>query len=88
MIRVMVVEDNDPLRDALCASLGSELGIEIVAACRDGHEAVEQLDLEPDVVVTDLAMPRLDGVGLTHVASRPEHRHAVRRIETWCPCCT
>jgi DNA-binding NarL/FixJ family response regulator len=67
MIRVMVVDDNDLMRYALRESLSSERGIEIVAECRDGHEAAEHLDLEPDVVVTDVSMPRLNGVDLTRL---------------------
>jgi DNA-binding NarL/FixJ family response regulator len=68
MIRVMVVDDNDLLRYALRESLYAERGIEIVAECRDGQEAAEHLGgLAPDVVVTDLSMPRLDGVDLTRL---------------------
>ena len=77
MIRVMVVDDNDLLRYALRESLYAERGIEVVAECRDGQEAAEHLDaLDPDVVVTDLSMPRLDGVDLTRliVQTRPTTR--------------
>ena len=70
MIRVMVVDDNDLLRHALRESLGSERDITIVAQCRDGQEAADHLDLEPDVVVTDLSMPRLNGVDLTRLIMR------------------
>ena len=77
MIRVMVVDDNDLLRYALRDSLYAERSIELVAECRDGQEAAEHLDaLDPDVVVTDLSMPRLDGVALTRliVQTRPATR--------------
>jgi DNA-binding NarL/FixJ family response regulator len=77
MIRVMVVDDNDLLRYALRDSLYAERSIELVAECRDGQEAAEHLDaLDPDVVVTDLAMPRLDGVDLTRLImqTRPTTR--------------
>jgi DNA-binding NarL/FixJ family response regulator len=67
MIRVMVVDDNDLLRHALRESLNSERVIEIVAECGDGHEAAKHLDLEPNVVVTALSMPRLNGVDLTRL---------------------
>jgi DNA-binding NarL/FixJ family response regulator len=68
MIRVRVVDDNDLLRYARRESLYAERGIERVAECRDGPEAAEQMGaLAPDVVVTDLSMPRLDGVDLTRL---------------------
>ena len=76
MIRVMVVDDNDLLRYALCESLSSERDITIVAQCRDGQEAADHLDLEPDAVVTDLSMPRLNGVDLTRLIV--QERRAIR----------
>ena len=86
MIRVMVVDDNDLLRYALRESLYAEHGIELVAECRDGQEAAEQLDaLDPDVVVTDLSMPRLDGVDLTRLIMRTRPalpRRLLRRAQT------
>jgi len=70
MIRVMVVEDNDLVRQALREVLCAERDIELVADYEDGQEAAEHLDLAPDVVVTDLSMPRLDGVDLTRLIMR------------------
>ena len=79
MIRVMVVDDNALLRHALRESLYAERDIEIVADCADGQEAAEHLDLAPDVVITDLSMPRLDGVDLTRLImqARPATRVVV-----------
>ena len=69
MIRVMVVDGNDLLRQALREALYAERDIEIVADYEDGEEAAD-LDLAPDVVVTDLSMPRRDGVDLTRLIMR------------------
>jgi CheY-like chemotaxis protein len=58
---VLVVEDDESIRDSLVEYLESSgYG---VAAVADGHEAVEALlgGLEPDLVVLDLVMPRMDG---------------------------
>lgn len=70
MIRVMVVDDNALLRQALRESLHAECDIKLVADYEDGQEAAEHLDLAPDVVVTGLSMPRLDGVDLTRLIMR------------------
>lgn len=60
---VLLAEDDWGLRDLLAEVLRAE-GYRVLAA-RDGAHALAQLDGEPPaVVVTDLQMPRLDGIGL------------------------
>jgi two-component system chemotaxis sensor kinase CheA len=63
--RVMVVEDSFTVRE-LQRSILEAAGYSVVAA-RDGREALRVLDSDPDIVlvVTDLEMPVLDGLGLT-----------------------
>ena len=64
MLRVVVVEDDVQLRQALTASLRS-MGIEVLAQSCDGLEALDALaDLHPDLILTDCQMPRLDGISL------------------------
>lgn len=61
-IRVMVVDDNDALRQLVTVILGLEDGIEVVAEARDGFEAVTKAEqLRPDVVLMDVTMPRCSG---------------------------
>ena len=65
-IRVVVADDQRVVRDGLVVLLGLLEGIEVVAAAGDGAEAVELADLhDADVVLMDLRMPVLDGVGAT-----------------------
>lgn len=62
--RILVVDDS-PLTRELLASLLDAVGFEVSTA-PDGEEAFEQLLKAPaELVVTDLEMPRLDGLGLT-----------------------
>ena len=70
--RVLVVDDSLSVRRAI-ASLLEDQGYE-VALARDGLEAVKSMDINrPDVVLTDLEMPNMNGLELTaHVRSRPE----------------
>lgn len=60
--RILVVEDDDAIRDALIAILEIE-GHEIVTAenGKDAFDKLAQLDYEPDVILLDLNMPRLSG---------------------------
>ena len=62
-IRVLLADDHGILRAGLRALLGNEPDIEVVGEAADGEEAVTQAAaLAPDVVVLDIAMPRLDGL--------------------------
>jgi DNA-binding response OmpR family regulator len=69
--RVLVIEDDDALRKVLEIRLGLD-GFE-VAVAPDGEAGLEVLvDFHPDVVISDLMMPRLDGIGFCRAArSRP-----------------
>jgi DNA-binding NarL/FixJ family response regulator len=62
-IRVLLADDHGILRAGLRALLANEPDIEVVGEAADGEEAVAQATaLAPDVVVLDIAMPRLDGL--------------------------
>jgi len=62
--RILVVDDS-PLTRELISSLLEAMGYDIFNA-QDGQDAVEQLaKMEVDMVVTDLEMPRMDGLELT-----------------------
>jgi two-component system, NarL family, response regulator LiaR len=64
MIRVLLVDDHAVVREGLRAFLELQDGIEVVGEAADGEEAVTQAtNLRPDVILMDLVMPRLDGVG-------------------------
>ena len=63
MIRVIVVDDHDLLREGVTACLNGYDDIEVVGTAPSGEVAVERsLELEPDVVVMDLIMPGAGGV--------------------------
>src|SRR6476469_4313921 len=62
-IRVMVVDDAAIVRSLLSRWIDEAPGLKLVAALRNGREAIERLDqARPDVVVLDVEMPELDGI--------------------------
>ena len=62
-IRVMVVDDQELMRDGLIAVLERQRGITIVASAADGNEALERAEeAHPHIVLMDVRMPTMDGV--------------------------
>jgi DNA-binding NarL/FixJ family response regulator len=61
-IRVVVADDHNLVRQGIRSLLEKAEDIDVVGEAADGQEAVDQVErLAPDVLVMDLAMPRLDG---------------------------
>jgi response regulator RpfG family c-di-GMP phosphodiesterase len=66
VVRVLVVDDDEDMRAMVSAGLDRDERIDVVARAHDGREAVALADEhDPDVVVMDVNMPRLDGCGAT-----------------------
>ena len=65
-IRVLIADDQKIVREGLVSLIGLLPGITVVGAATDGEDAVRlALELEPDVVLMDLNMPRCNGVEAT-----------------------
>jgi DNA-binding NarL/FixJ family response regulator len=63
VIRVVLADDHAVVRQGLRTFLDLQDDIEVVAEASDGHEAVAAAErLDPDVVLLDLVMPRMDGL--------------------------
>jgi NarL family two-component system response regulator LiaR len=64
VIRILIADDHAVVRQGLRTYLELQEDVEVVAEAADGEEAVRAAERhEPDVILLDLAMPRLDGVG-------------------------
>lgn len=61
-LRVLVVDDQDSMRQLICAGLRN-LGIQHIHAAEDGIAALAQLRAQPaDLVLLDAEMPRMNGI--------------------------
>ncbi len=77
MTSILIVDDQEVVREGLRAILGTVPGFEVVGVAPNGSVAVESVaDLVPDVVLMDLNMPLMNGVEATRtiVGSHPEVR--------------
>lgn len=75
VIRVLLADDHEILRKGLAGLLNAHDDIHVIAEASDGEQALTMaLELGPDVVVMDIAMPRLSGLDATRriVAALPE----------------
>jgi DNA-binding NarL/FixJ family response regulator len=68
MIRVLICDDQDVVREGLRAILGTQPAMEVVGVASDGAQAVEVVEtLKPDVVLMDLNMPGVNGIQATRI---------------------
>ena len=66
MIRVLLVDDNGQFRAVLRRLLEREADIEVIDEADNGRSAVEAaVTQQPDLVLMDVSMPRLDGIAAT-----------------------
>ncbi len=77
--RILVVDDEELIRDLLKMVLVDEGYVVVTAA--DGEEAIKRLEMSPfDLVITDLVMPRVNGVEVLRAAKRIDPGYPVMVI--------
>ena len=70
-LRVIVADDERPARSFLAGILRGFEDVDVIAEAASGAECVEQIEtLTPDLVLLDLQMPELDGLGVVRLVRR------------------
>lgn len=70
-VRVLIVDDQQLMRDGISSLLSIQEGIEVIGAAANGQEAMEQaLALSPDVILMDVRMPVMNGIAATEQIRR------------------
>lgn len=72
LYKLMLVDDEEEVRKSIIKKIDwQSLGFSVVADAENGAEAIEKIDLyEPDVVMTDIKMPYMDGLTLIEKVSK------------------
>jgi DNA-binding NarL/FixJ family response regulator len=84
LISVMLVDDHPVVREGLRGMLDAEPDLTVVGAAASGEEAVTlAAALTPDVILMDLRMPGLDGVGATERIVRGDSKSKVVVLTTY-----
>lgn len=62
-VRIVLADDHDLVRSGIKALLSMVEGVEVIAEARDGKELITLVEsLSPDIVMTDISMPGMDGI--------------------------
>ena len=74
-LRILIADDHLIVREGLRLILESEDGFELVGEALDGSEAIQlAADLQPDVILMDLRMPKMDGLtAIEHLRQEQPH---------------
>lgn len=66
VIRVLLADDHQLMRDGLAMMIETAPDIKVIGKAADGEEAIERArSLNPDVIIMDMSMPRLNGIEAT-----------------------
>ena len=70
---IVLVDDEEEVRKRIISKIPSDMGFEIIGQASNGYDAIDLIErLKPDVVITDIRMPYVDGIQLANII-RTEH---------------
>jgi two-component system response regulator YesN len=68
LYKVLLVDDEDEIRGRIASMISEDIGFQIVGSASNGYDALELIEKTmPDVVLTDIRMPFIDGIELAKI---------------------
>ena len=84
-VRVLVVDDFEPFRRYIVSALQSMPQVEVICGVSDGLEAVQKArELQPDLIVLDIGLPRMNGIEVARQVSKLAPRSKVLFVSQEC----
>ena len=84
MIRLLIIDDHEMVREGLKAMLDAELDFAIVGDAANAEQALEMIErLSPDVVLLDIRLPGVSGIDLCHTVASQYPQTAVLILTTF-----
>lgn len=79
MHTLLIIDDDKWVRQGLCMTVDwKKEGIEVIGDAKDGEEALKLIELyEPEIIITDIKMPSMDGIALIEMLSARKMRTKV-----------
>lgn len=75
VLKIIIAEDVEPIRNVLVNRIQKEDYLEIIGVAKDGEEELNLIKQnKPDLVITDVAMPKLTGIEVIEQVSKEAYR--------------
>ena len=84
MIKVLIADDQELIRQSLEIVLNSKKNIEVTGVVENGQEVIRSVrEIEPDIILMDIRMPKMDGVQCTKIIKENNPRIKIIILTTF-----
>ena len=79
MIKIVLADDHEIVRNGIKQLLQSESDIQVVGEASNGKESIQKVfELKPDILISDISMPEMDGITLLKILRDKEKKEEAK----------